>query len=46
MEAAAAAGMLPIAVLAGAAVSRDELVAAGARAVIETLDELIGLLPD
>jgi HAD superfamily hydrolase (TIGR01509 family) len=46
MEAAAAAGMLPIAVLAGAAVSRDELVAAGARAVIETLDELIGLLPE
>ena len=46
MEAAAAAGMLPIAVLAGAAVSRDELVAAGARAVVETLDELIGLLPE
>ena len=45
MEAAAAAGMLPIAVVAGAAVAREELIASGARAVLETLDELIGLLP-
>ncbi len=45
MEAAAAAGMLPIAVLAGAAVARDALAAAGARAVLSSLDELIGLLP-
>ena len=45
MEAAAAAGMLPIAVMAGAAVTREELSASGARAVLETLDELIGLLP-
>ncbi len=44
MEAAAAAGMLPIAVVAGAAVPREQLVASGARAVLETLDELIGLL--
>ena len=46
MEAAAAAGMLPIGVLAGAAVPRDALVAAGARAVLATLDHLIGLLPE
>jgi HAD superfamily hydrolase (TIGR01509 family) len=45
MEAASAAGMLPIAVTAGAAVAREELIAAGAQAVLETLDELIGLLP-
>ena len=45
MEAAAAAGMVPIAVMAGAAVEREALVAAGARAVLETADELTGLLP-
>lgn len=44
MEAAAAAGMLPIAVLAGAVVARDALVAAGARAVLDTADELTDLL--
>ena len=46
MEAAAAAGMLPIAIMAGAAVERETLVAAGARAVLETADELTDLLPD
>lgn len=45
MESATAAGMLPIAVMAGAAVEREVLVAAGARAVLETLDELTDRLP-
>lgn len=45
MESATAAGMLPIAVMAGAAVDREVLVAAGARAVLETLDELTDRLP-
>ncbi len=45
MEAAVAAGMLPIAVLAGAAVEREALVAAGARVVLDTLDELTTRLP-
>jgi phosphoglycolate phosphatase-like HAD superfamily hydrolase len=40
MRAAAAAGMVPIAVLAGAAVAAEELRDAGARVVLETLDEL------
>ena len=41
MQAAAAAGMVPIAVLAGAAVDAGELRASGAAAVLETLDELV-----
>jgi DHA2 family metal-tetracycline-proton antiporter-like MFS transporter len=44
MRAAAAAGMVPIAVLSGAAVGVEELRAAGARVVLETLDELA--IPD
>ncbi|MEO8245490.1 MAG: HAD family phosphatase [Chloroflexota bacterium] len=46
MEASVAAGMLPIAVLAGAAVERSMLEAAGARIVLGTLDELSVHLPD
>ncbi len=46
MEASTAAGMLPIAVLAGAAVDGPTLEAAGARIVLATLDELIDHLPD
>jgi HAD superfamily hydrolase (TIGR01509 family) len=46
MEASAAAAMLPIAVLAGAAVDRAALEASGARLVLETLDELVAHLPD
>lgn len=45
MEAAVAAGMVPIAVLAGAAVEREALVASGAQAVLETLDQLTDRLP-
>jgi len=40
MRAAVAAGMLPIAVLAGAAVDRSALESAGASLVLETLDDL------
>jgi HAD superfamily hydrolase (TIGR01509 family) len=40
MRAATAAGMLPIGVLAGAAVGAGELRAAGAALVLETLDDL------
>lgn len=43
--AARAAGMTPIAVIAGAAVSRASLEAAGAAAVVETLFDLARLLP-
>jgi HAD superfamily hydrolase (TIGR01509 family) len=46
MEASAAAGMLPVAVLAGAVVERTMLEAAGARLVLATLDELVAHLPD
>lgn len=45
MEAAVAAGMVPIAVLAGAAGEREALIASGAQAVLETLDELTDRLP-
>jgi HAD superfamily hydrolase (TIGR01509 family) len=45
MEAAAAAGMVPVAVMAGAGVTREALVAAGARAVLDTADQLSRLLP-
>lgn len=44
MQAAVAAGMHPVAVLAGAAVGADELRAAGASVLLETLDDLH--LPD
>lgn len=44
MEAAAAAGMVSIAVMAGAGVARDILVAAGARVVLDTADRLTSLL--
>ena len=44
MQAAVAAGMWPVAILAGAAVGEDELRAAGASVVLETLDDL--KLPD
>jgi phosphoglycolate phosphatase-like HAD superfamily hydrolase len=44
MQAAVAAGMHPVAVLAGAAVGADELRAAGASVLLETLDDLF--LPD
>jgi phosphoglycolate phosphatase-like HAD superfamily hydrolase len=40
MRAAVAAGMTPIGVLAGAAVSADDLQEAGAAAILATLDEL------
>lgn len=41
MQAAVAAGMTPVAVTAGSAVSSDELRAAGARVVVATMAELI-----
>jgi beta-phosphoglucomutase-like phosphatase (HAD superfamily) len=41
MRAAVAAGMRPIAVLAGAAVDAGALRAAGASAVLASLDELV-----
>lgn len=44
MRAAVAAGMTPLAVLAGSAVPADELTAAGARLTVERIDELIPLL--
>lgn len=44
MRAAVAAGMTPIAVLAGTAVSPEDLRAAGAAVVLATLDELV--VPD
>jgi HAD superfamily hydrolase (TIGR01509 family) len=40
MQAAVAAGMTPVGVTAGAAVSADELTGAGAAAVVASLDEL------
>ena len=46
MEASSAAEMLPIAVVAGAAVDGARLQAAGARIVLATLDELMHHLPD
>ena len=36
--------MLPVAVTAGSAVSREVLAGAGAAAVVETLREVVGLL--
>ena len=44
MRAAVAAGMTPIAVLAGSAVTPDELRAAGAAASVRTIDELVAAL--
>lgn len=41
MRAAAAAGMVPVGVLAGAAVSRADLLDAGAAVVLDTLEELL-----
>ena len=43
MRAARAAGMLPIGVLAGAAVDREALADAGAEVVWSTLDDLLAL---
>ncbi|HEX3219854.1 MAG TPA: HAD hydrolase-like protein, partial [Candidatus Limnocylindria bacterium] len=45
MRAATAAGMTAIAVLAGSAVSADELGAAGATLCVARMDELIAALP-
>ncbi|HEX7345530.1 MAG TPA: HAD-IA family hydrolase, partial [Candidatus Limnocylindrales bacterium] len=44
MVAASAAAMIPIGVLAGAAVSREALEGAGAAVVVETLDEIADAL--
>lgn len=44
MEAAVAAGMVPVAVTAGAAVSAGVLAAAGARLVVPTLSDLVPLI--
>jgi phosphoglycolate phosphatase-like HAD superfamily hydrolase len=44
MRAAVAAGMRPVAVLAGAAVGAEELRQAGASDVLDTLDDLV--VPD
>jgi HAD superfamily hydrolase (TIGR01509 family) len=44
MEAAVAAGMVPVAVLAGAAVDGEALRAAGASVLLDTLDDLV--VPD
>jgi phosphoglycolate phosphatase-like HAD superfamily hydrolase len=45
MQAARAAGQLPVGILAGAAVDAEALTAAGAIAVLGSLDELLPLLP-